>query len=195
MPQENVEIVRGVRTPVTVSTETRRRTLDERIFVLFPALLPMLASAWSRLPPRSRLRRAWISRIVRQGCEAANRRDFELLFLLIEPEIEFQYGDGSPVGGFVPPDQLGVHRGYEAYRRLWGAGDEAWDDLKLQHEEVIDFGDRLIAAGRRTGHGRSTGISLNEPVFQVVTLRRGMVIRQEDFADRDKALEAAGLRK
>jgi ketosteroid isomerase-like protein len=67
------------------------------------------------------------------------------------------------------------------------------EDLRLEYEEVIDFGDRLLATGRYSGHGRSTGISLNEPVFQLFTLQRGFVIRQEDFADRDQALKAVGL--
>jgi hypothetical protein len=31
------------------------------------------------------------------------------------------------------------------------------------------------------------------PVFQLIKFRRGMVIRQEDFLDRSKALEAASL--
>jgi hypothetical protein len=30
-------------------------------------------------------------------------------------------------------------------------------------------------------------------LFQVVNLRNGMIVRQRDFAERDKALEAAGL--
>jgi ketosteroid isomerase-like protein len=190
MSQENVEIVRGVRTRVRVSSENRRRTLDERILVRFPVLVRVLQSAWSRLPPGSRFRRALLSRIMRQGCEAANRRDFALVFLIFDPKIEFRYPD---VGGFAFPDQLGVHRGYEGYLGVWDAGDEAWEDLRLEYEEVIDFGDRLLATGRYSGHGRSTGISLNEPVFQLFTLQRGFVIRQEDFADRDQALKAVGL--
>jgi ketosteroid isomerase-like protein len=194
MSQENVEIVGGVRTPVTVSTENRRRTLDERIFVLFPALARVLLSAWARLPPRSRLRRAWLSRIMRQGCEAANRRDFDLLFLGLDPEIEFHINE-SPTGGFLPPDLLGVHHGHEGYLHVWEALIEAMEDLKLEPEEVIDFGDRLLVAGRSSGHGSSSGVPVDRPYFQIFTLRRGLVIRQEDFTDRDKALEAAGLRE
>jgi ketosteroid isomerase-like protein len=192
MSKENVEIVRGVRTSVSVSTENRRRTLDERIFVLFPALARIVLSALSRLPPRSRLRRAWLSRIMRQACEAVNRRDFDLLFLAFDPEMEFRFND-SPIGGFLPPDMLGVHHGHEGYRRLWEAADEVWEDLKLEFEEVIDFGERLVTAARYTGHGGISGVPINQPLFQVFTLRRGLVFRQEDFTDRDKALEAAAL--
>jgi ketosteroid isomerase-like protein len=194
MSEENVEIVRGVRTPLAVPPETRRRTLEERLFIRFPGLVRRLACAWSRLPPRSRLRRATLSRFGRQGSEATNRRDFDLLLLFFDPEIEFQL-PASPVGGFVPPDLLGVHRGLQGYLRVWEGLIEAWDDLRLEPEEIIDFGDRLLAGGRVTGHGRHTGIALDQPLFQVFTLRRGLVIRQQDFAVRDKALEAAGLRE
>ncbi len=166
MSEENVEIMRGVRTPVAVPTKTRRRTLDEQIFVRFQALVPVFAFAWSRLPPRSRLRRAFLSRTMRQGCEAANRRDFDLFLLTLDPEIEFQF-DGSVGSGYAFPDMLGVHRGREAYRRVWESGDEAWDDFRLEYEEVIDFGDRLLVAGRLTGHGSSSGVpSINPSLAQ-----------------------------
>ncbi len=192
MSQENVEIVRGVRTSVAVSTEARRRTLDERILVQFPALVSITTAAWSRLPPRSRLRRAWTSRIIRQGCEAANRRDWDLLFSFLDPEIELHIGGRT--SGFIPPDLLGVHRGHEGYLRVWETILDAWDDLRLEHEEVIDFGGRLLAGGRFSGHATFSGIPLDEPLFSVFTLRRGLVIRQDDFVERAQALEAVELR-
>jgi hypothetical protein len=192
MSQENVETVRGVRTPVTVSTENRRRTLDEQIFVRFPVLVRVLGSAWSRLPPRSRLRRALLSRFVRQGCEAANRRDFDVLVLPLDPEIEYQTNQNA-LGGFAPPDILGVHHGLEGYLHNWEVLVEGLEDLKLLPEEVIDFGDRLLTAGRMTGHGTSSGIPVRAPLFQVITMRRGLVTRQEDFDDREEAFKAVGL--
>jgi ketosteroid isomerase-like protein len=189
MSQENVEVV-GVRTPVAVRSETRRRKLDERILVRIPSLARMLANAWSRLPPRSCLRRSTLALFVRRGCEAVNRRDFEVLFLVLDPDIEFRFA-----GAFVLPDLPGVQRGHEGYRRLWEYGIEVMGDLRLEIDEVTDYGDRLINAGRQMGHGSSSGVAVNQVVFQLLTLRRGLVVRQEDFTDRDKALEAAGLRE
>ena len=180
--------------PVTVSTENRRRTLDERFFILFPALARTLLSAWSRLPQRSRLRRAWLSRVFRQAFEAANRRDFDLLFLGLDPEIEYQANENA-LGGFVAPDLLGMHHGHEGYIHVWEVYTEVVENLRLEPEELIDFGDRVLIAGRMTGHGASSGVPLSGPIFQLFTLERGLVIRQEDFDDRDKALEAAGLRE
>ena len=194
MSRENMEIGRGVRTSVNVSTQARRRTLPERIFVRFPALVRTFALAWSRLPPRSRLRRALTARLVRQGTEAGNRRDFDLLFAGFDPEVEFQMAV-NPDFGFTAPDVVGVHRGQESYRRMLERLTETWEDLAFQPEEVIDYGDRVLSVGRLTGHARHTGIALDGPLFQLITVRRGLVVRQQDFVDRAEALEAAGLRE
>ena len=192
MSEENVRRVRGVRTPLAVSSKTRRRSLVERILIRFPILSRVLALAWSRLPPRSRLRRALTAHNLRQTYEAANRRDFEVLLLSFDPEIEFQF-DESPVGGMLPPDQVGVHQGHDAYVRVWKTGLEVVDDYRLEPEEVIDLGDRLLVAGRQRGRGTGSGIPFDEPLLSLFTLRRGLVVRLKDFATRDKALEAAGL--
>jgi ketosteroid isomerase-like protein len=106
--------------------------------------------------------------------------------------MELRFDDSS-VGGLLAPDMPRAYHGQEGYRRAWEVADEVWEDFRLILEDVIDFGDRLLTSGRYTGHGRGSGIPMNQPVFQLVVLRRGLVFRQVDFADRDKALEAAGL--
>jgi ketosteroid isomerase-like protein len=191
MSRENVEVVGGVRTRVTISSTTRR-SLDERILLRFPILFRAMAVGWSWLPPRTRLRRAVTARVARMAPEAVNRRDFDLLLLGFDPAIEFELPQ-SLATGYVPPDLVGVHRGHEGYLRMWRGLTEAWEGVRLEPEEIIDFGDRLLAAGRLTAHARHTGIALDTPIFQLVTLRRGLVVRQKDFLEREQALEAAGL--
>jgi len=190
MSQENVKLVGGVRTPVTVSSDTRR-TLGQRIFIRFPVLARAVSRGWSRLPPRSRLRRALTAYIWRSGIEAANRRDFDVLVLALDPAFEIELTE-SLAGGYTLPDLVGVHRGHEGYLSVWQRLNEVWD-LRFETEEVIDFGDRLLAVGRVTAQGRRTGIALDAPLFSVITIRRGLFARQQDFSDRDEALEAAGL--
>jgi ketosteroid isomerase-like protein len=194
MSDENVEIARGVRTPLTVSSKTRRRSVDERVLVRVPVLFRVLALAWSRLPPRSRLRRALTAHNFRRAYEAANRRDFEVLLLRFDQEFEFQF-DESRVGGMLPPDLVGVHHGHEAYVRVWKVGLEVSDDYRLEPEEVIDLGDRLLVAGRQRGRGTGSGIPIDEPLLSLFTFRRGLAIRMKDFARRDTALQAAGLQE
>jgi hypothetical protein len=191
MSQENVETLRGVRYRVTLPREgvSKARALDERLFVRFPGILPRLGRTWMRLPPTSRFRRLMLTRLVQRGCAAANRRDFDLLMCGLDPAIELHLPE-SLAGGFLPPDLLGVHRGHESYRRMWGNLIEAWPDLKLKPVEILDFGKSVLCAVHLTAHGRHSGIPLEQSIFQLFTLGKGLVIRQQDFAERAKALEA-----
>ena len=67
------------------------------------------------------------------------------------------------------------------------------EDFRLEVNEVTDFGDWLLTTGRRIGHGTSSGVLVTQPHVQILALRRGLVVRIEDFASRGKALEAVGL--
>jgi hypothetical protein len=194
MSQENV--VRGVRHPVSLPREraSRRRTLDERFFVRFPALYRLLAARLMRLPLRSWLRRVMLVRLAGRAAAAANRRDFAVLLYGFDPAIKFELPE-SPLGGYVPPDLVGVHRGHKGYRHMWEGLLEVWPDLRLDPEEIIDFGERVLAAGSITGHGRHSGIALDASLFQVFTLRQGLIIGQKDFNDRERAFEALGIRE
>jgi ketosteroid isomerase-like protein len=170
----------------------QRRTLDERLYVRSPRFFARLGQTWMRLPPTSQIRRLLLTRLIQRGCAAANRRDFDLLMCGLDPEIELQLPE-SLAGGFLPPDLLGVHRGHEGYRRMWERLIEAWPDLSLKPDEVVDFGERVLCAVQLTGHGRQSGIAFEQSMFQVFTLRQGLVIRQSDFVVRDKALEAVAM--
>ena len=44
-----------------------------------------------------------------------------------------------------------------------------------------------------SGRGASSGVAMDQPVFQLYYLRRGLAVKQEDFTDRSRALEAVGL--
>jgi len=76
---------------------------------------------------------------------------------------------------------------------MWEGLLEVWDDLSLRPEEVIDFGDRLLITAHVTGHARQSGIVLDMPLFQVLTLHRGLIVRQKDFGERDSAFATVAL--
>jgi ketosteroid isomerase-like protein len=182
----------GVRTTIVTPAETNRRTLDERLFVKFPVLVRTIGSAYLRLPPGSRLRRALTVRNALRTAVAFNRRDFDVVLHLLDPMVEFEAPE-SPIGGFLPPDMPRVHHGRGGYMQMLRGLLDVWYDLQLAPDEVIDFGDRVLVGGRITGHGRKSGIVLDAAIFQLVTLRGGLIVRQRDFAHRSAALEAAGL--
>ncbi len=177
--------------PVGLNTTRQRRTLDEQAFVRFPALYRGFASWWSRLPPRSRLRRLILLRTTAQATSAANRRDFDVLLTGFDPQIDFRVVGGA--WGMVAPDVVGHHHGHAGYREVWRQVLEAFEDWTLEPEELIDLGHRLFSVTRMSGHGTVSGVPVSQCVFSVYTFRRGLVVKQEDFGNREDALEAARL--
>jgi ketosteroid isomerase-like protein len=192
MSQENVEVVRGVRYRMSLPSgrASQGRTLDERFFARFPAAYRLLADRLMRLPPRSRLRRLMLTRIAERAGAAVNRRDFDVLFLALDPGIEYH-----PAGDQRPPGMDEVSHGHAGYREVWQQMIDSFEDFHAEPEEVLDLGDQLLATTQYRGHGSGSGVPVNVPLFQLMRLRQGLVIWQKDFSDRSEALEAAARRE
>ena len=77
----------------------------------------------------------------------------------------------------------------QASRRYWGA----WDDYRMDIEEVLDAGQSVMVMLREQGRGKSSGVPVTQQHPQLWTFRDGLIIRWESFRTRGQALEAAGL--
>jgi SnoaL-like domain len=174
--------------PSQLNTTRAQRTALEQVLVRFPLLARALGSLTLRLPLRSRLRRFFLLRIAETAAAAVNRQDFDLLFKGFDPEIEVKLA-----AGLYPPDLSGDHHGHGGYRELWRKLLEVWVDLRMQPEELIDTGDRLISLTRVTAQGAGSGAPIDITMFQVFAFWDGLVVRQADVKDRKEALRAAGL--
>src|SRR5436190_13864804 len=141
MTQENVEVVRGTRIPISPLSEraAQRRTLDEHLFARFPGLYRLLARALAGLPQRSRLRRLTVGRAIQRGYAALNRRDYDVVLMRSDPAVEYR-----PNGDLIPPDLDPVFYGHHGYRRLWTRWFDAFEDFRWEPKEIIDFGDKLL---------------------------------------------------
>jgi ketosteroid isomerase-like protein len=192
MAQENVEIVRGVRTTLRPGGERarRRRALDERLLVRFPSLAGVVGGAFMRLSPRSRLRRLLLTRRIRQAYAAQSRRDFEAVLAGWDPACEYR-----PSRDLMPPDLDAAFHGHDGMLELWHYWRDAFEDIRWDPEEILDLGAKLLVTAQQRGHGSGSGVAVSESVFQLFTLRRGLVLRQEDFMERSEALAAAELRE
>ncbi len=190
MAPQNAMVAPGVRTQLQPLGEkaSMRRTLDERLRVRFPAAFRSLNAAFFRLPPRSRLRQLALARAMTRAYAAANRRDFELILTSYDPQ-EYEY---HPSVDLLPPDFETVYRGHQGYLEFWRRWLDAFEDIRWDPEEILDLGETALVTTRQSGHGSGSGVGVSVPVHQLFTLSRGMVIRQQDFLDRSKALEAAG---
>ncbi|HEX8855898.1 MAG TPA: nuclear transport factor 2 family protein [Thermoleophilaceae bacterium] len=130
-----------------------------------------------------------LSRAVRLGYAAANRGDFDVVLVGLDPAFEY-----LPAEGLRPPDLETVFRGHEGYVQLWRYWLDAFGDIHWDPEELFDFGDQMLVTTHQRGHGLGSGVAVSEPVFQLYQLRGGLIVRHEDFLDRSKALDAAASR-
>jgi len=186
MSEENVEIVRQ---PIILRAHPRRR-LEERLALRFPPAVILLARAVWRLPPRSRLRQAYLRRAVQVGFGALNRDDVEAAFATYHPEVERELPKEFVGLGLDPPDRGREER--VSFERRWNA---EWGRVRYEFEEIIDLGDRLLVIGHFEGSGPSSGAGFDNEFAEIFTISAGRVIREQAFFDHAEALKAAGLRE
>jgi ketosteroid isomerase-like protein len=61
--------------------------------------------------------------------------------------------------------------------------------------EAVEAGDSVVARVHQWGRGKGSGATVDDSHWQVWTVRDGKVVRVIIRADREAALEAAGLRE
>jgi ketosteroid isomerase-like protein len=129
--------------------------------------------------------------VVRRGFDAFNRggREAQASAAMLAPDVVWEVAVGIS-------DFDGVYRGREAVRRFWRTFMAEFEDLHIEVEELVDCGERVFSTARAVGRGRHSGaVGVGLMVFAVFTVRDGLIVRYQLYADRDKALEAAGLRE
>jgi ketosteroid isomerase-like protein len=165
----------------------RPRNAQERLMIRFPSLYRRLARRLFRLEPRSRLRRLLVRRAVDSGWTSFDRRDFELNFLFFAPDTEFEFPAAMQALG-IPASFRGHEGRVEGMNKIF----EVWGS-ELEPVYVLDLGDRLLNLGLWRLRGRGSGIPLDQQLAQLVTVRDGLVVRDQNFTSWDEGLRAAGL--
>ena len=129
---------------------------------------------------------------IRRGYEAFNRGDLAGAAKDFDPNIEWRISLQLPDS---PPDE--TYRGPEGVVCFWETWRAAFDDFRVELEEIIDAGDRVIVFAGVRGRGAGSGAYVKSPSFpQVWTLGDdGRPVRVEMYPSRAEALEAAGLKE
>jgi ketosteroid isomerase-like protein len=92
--------------------------------------------------------------------------------------------------------QEGLAHGPDEVRAMWERWEGDWaDGGKTVAEEFVGAGDsdQVVVTVHEWGRGRASGIEVDVRVFNVFTVRDGMVVDKREFAERSEALEAAAL--
>jgi ketosteroid isomerase-like protein len=125
-----------------------------------------------------------VERILR-GYEALNRGDVDGAVQGISPDCEVT----------LPHILLeaDVHQGREGLRSFWQGWHDTFEEFRMEIEEVIDAGDRVVVMAAACGTGRDSGAEVRTPTFAIVwTIRGDQAIRMQAMPTRAAALEAVG---
>jgi uncharacterized protein len=114
-----------------------------------------------------------------------SRGDFSVGTELLGPDFELQQPDavepgsrrGSAIGG--------------VFKRIF----EIYEDFRIEPEEYVDAGDKVVVMARNRGTAKGSGMEVDQRFTYVWTVRDGKLVRLEVHVDRRKALKAAGLRE
>jgi ketosteroid isomerase-like protein len=125
--------------------------------------------------------------VVRRAFEAFNREDLEAARGLLHPDVEFH----GTVGGLTEGE---VAHGPNAVNETFEPSLEAWDEWRIEPEEIIDAGgDKVVVLSKERMRGQASGIELEAHTAAVVTVRDGRIASFQGYIDQDEALRAAGL--
>jgi ketosteroid isomerase-like protein len=127
--------------------------------------------------------------LIRRSFDAWSRGDVDGFVALYHPDCkwDFSHFDGWP--------EEDTYTGHSGLRRLFEQWLSAWEDFRVEPEELTPVDDeRVLVQARTFSHGRGSGVYVESPPFwQVCTLREGKLLRVVSYTDGDEAREAVGL--
>jgi ketosteroid isomerase-like protein len=107
---------------------------------------------------------------------------------LFDPDYEFDARDVAPDIGIV----RGPEAAEEALREYW----ETFEDFHVELKEVLHADEEhVVTAVQDGGRMRGSGAEVWNRLFHVWTFRDGKVVRTSSHTDKNRALEASGLRE
>jgi ketosteroid isomerase-like protein len=117
----------------------------------------------------------------RKGMEAFNRRDFDAALASLHDEVTWER--------FLSRAEAATPlvRGKEELRHVWESQVEALD-LRIEPEEFISIGEKVIVPTQVIAQGSGSDITLTGSVTWVYSFERGVVTRVEGFETPDDAL-------
>ena len=86
-----------------------------------------------------------------------------------------------------------VYRGLDEVREFFASLFAVWEYWTLEPTKIFDAGDRVLVFAVVRGRGAASGAPAEMDWAQLLTLHDEKVVRIENYTDREKALEAAGL--
>jgi uncharacterized protein len=123
--------------------------------------------------------------IVRRVFGYLDEGNFEALVELLDPDVEWIEDPRIP--GAV------TRHGTEEARRYGESLSRYWESLDLKIEQCVERGDDVVVFSSIRAKARASGVELERPIYTVVNVRDGKLVRARWLSSESEALEAAGL--
>ena len=101
---------------------------------------------------------------------------------IFAPDVQFCMPDVLPHGGTI--------HGREALGAYFGDVQGRWDDFRVELDDLVDGGERVVAIGRFCGRPKANGRYVEVPFALVWALRDGHAIRVDEYTDTAVLLDA-----
>jgi ketosteroid isomerase-like protein len=125
--------------------------------------------------------------VVSRALSAFNRRDESGLLALCHPDIEWIPMRASLEGK--------TYRGHDGVRQALGEVATEFEELRNDPRRWLEFGDRIVVAGRIVAKERRGGLRIDIPGAWMCELRDGKVSYLRAFPDEESAAGAARARE
>jgi ketosteroid isomerase-like protein len=124
--------------------------------------------------------------LVRRGYELFAAGDLQGVADLFAPEAQMPAAGGLGVEG-----TMGVYRGPEGMLAAMREGIDAFDDFRVDVEEIVEDGDAVMVTVAISGRGRASGLEQTERLVHLWILHEGKVVHGEVHRTTEEALQAA----
>jgi ketosteroid isomerase-like protein len=118
--------------------------------------------------------------------EHINNGDLDVVTASLAPGFEL-----------IPPPMLpegNAYHGPDGLRQLWETWSSAFEGFRVEVEETIDAGDKVIVMAAVSGTHKDSGLEMRTPSFAWVwSFEGGTAVRMEAMPNRATAVEALGL--
>jgi ketosteroid isomerase-like protein len=121
------------------------------------------------------------------ACQAWAAGDFESTFAAMDPDVVW---DATRFEGWM---EKPIYCGRDEVRGFLEEWLGTWDRFEAGVEEVRDAGDRVVVFWWQRMSGGGSGVPVELRSAQVWRFSSGGIARIDNYTDRAKALEAAGL--
>jgi ketosteroid isomerase-like protein len=123
--------------------------------------------------------------VVREHLERTNRREFETVMAIYDPDVELVVSEEVAV-------DPGTYRGADAVGEWFGSWFRTFaPGYRLDIAELIAVNDAVVVGLDHRAVGRLSGVEVTTRYYNAYWVRDSKIVRLELFRERSDAMEAA----